>query len=115
VSNKEQAVTHATNQFYSIIPHDFGFRPPQIIDSIELLNNKIKMMETLMDIEIAAQILKSDSATSPKSEVDQKYEALNVSRVKGGREGKLVFESCGRFIHSLKLIFKFQIDCLFDS
>lgn len=36
--NKRDNVITATNKFYSLIPHDFGIKTPQLIDSKEILN-----------------------------------------------------------------------------
>jgi len=36
--NKRDKVIMATNKFYSLIPHDFGIKTPQLIDSKEILN-----------------------------------------------------------------------------
>eukprot|EP00301_Raphidiophrys_heterophryoidea_P007985 c13015_g8_i2.p1 GENE.c13015_g8_i2~~c13015_g8_i2.p1 ORF type:complete len:591 (-),score=210.39 c13015_g8_i2:251-2023(-) len=81
VSNKEQALLQLTNKFYSIIPHDFGLKKPEMITSLEVLKNKIKMMEALMDIEIATNILKTSgtAGSQAKSEIDLKYEALKTN------------------------------------
>lgn len=36
--NKRDKVITATNKFYTLIPHDFGIKTPQLIDSKEILN-----------------------------------------------------------------------------
>jgi len=36
--NERDNVIMATNKFYSLIPHDFGIKTPQLIDSKEILN-----------------------------------------------------------------------------
>lgn len=36
--NKRDHVVIATNKFYTLIPHDFGIRTPQLIDSKEILD-----------------------------------------------------------------------------
>jgi len=36
--NKRDNVIMATNKFYTLIPHDFGIKTPQLIDSKEILN-----------------------------------------------------------------------------
>lgn len=37
-SKRDNVVIMATNKFYSLIPHDFGIKTPQLIDSKEILN-----------------------------------------------------------------------------
>lgn len=36
--NKRDKVIMVTNKFYTLIPHDFGIKTPQLIDSKEILN-----------------------------------------------------------------------------
>lgn len=35
---KKEKCIEVTNKFYSLIPHDFGIKTPQLIDSKEILN-----------------------------------------------------------------------------
>lgn len=35
---KKDKIIETTNQFYTLIPHDFGIKTPQLIDSKEILN-----------------------------------------------------------------------------
>lgn len=35
---KNSKVIEITNKFYTLIPHDFGIKTPQLIDSKEILN-----------------------------------------------------------------------------
>lgn len=37
-NDKKDKVIVSTNKFYSLIPHDFGIKTPQLIDSKEILN-----------------------------------------------------------------------------
>lgn len=37
-NTKKELVIVTTNKFYSLIPHDFGMKLPQLIDSKEILN-----------------------------------------------------------------------------
>lgn len=36
--NKNSKIIETTNKFYTLIPHDFGIKNPQLIDSKEILN-----------------------------------------------------------------------------
>ncbi|CAG8520900.1 3017_t:CDS:1, partial [Cetraspora pellucida] len=42
-----------SNDFYTVIPHNFGFNKPPIINSIAILKTKMAMVEALGEIEIA--------------------------------------------------------------
>ena len=41
------AHAQGTNQFYTLVPHNFGMSLPPMIDSLELLKVKIEMIECL--------------------------------------------------------------------
>ncbi|KAK3164340.1 hypothetical protein QOZ80_1AG0016250 [Eleusine coracana subsp. coracana] len=52
-----------TGEFYTVIPHDFGFRKMRefIIDTPQKLKAKLEMVEALGEIEIATKLLEVDS------------------------------------------------------
>ncbi|XP_001947212.1 poly [ADP-ribose] polymerase [Acyrthosiphon pisum] len=77
---KRDNVIMATNKFYSLIPHDFGIKTPQLIDSKEILNSKLEMIGSLMEIQIAYSMM--DSKTSEDSmlhPLDTHYMKLNCA------------------------------------
>lgn len=73
-SNKE--LLDACNQFYTRIPHDFGLRTPPIIRSEEELKEKITLLETLSDIQIAVKMVQSN-VQSDEHPLDRQYHSLN--------------------------------------
>lgn len=52
-----------TGEFYTVIPHDFGFRKMRefIIDTPQKLKAKLEMVEALGEVEIATKLLENDS------------------------------------------------------
>ncbi|KAF0934541.1 hypothetical protein E2562_025636 [Oryza meyeriana var. granulata] len=52
-----------TGEFYTVIPHDFGFKKMRefIIDTPQKLKAKLEMVEALGEIEIATKLLEDDS------------------------------------------------------
>ena len=76
--------THATlgklsSDFYSIIPHDFGFAKLSnfIINSREKLKEKLELVETLGDIQIAAEIMNAvEEEDDDNHELDSKYNKM---------------------------------------
>ncbi|KAJ3107588.1 Poly [ADP-ribose] polymerase 2, partial [Phlyctochytrium bullatum] len=74
--DKEQLHEH-TNLFFTIIPHDFGRNRPPLLDTMEKVQAKIKMVEALADIEVTTTLLGGikdrDTTVNP---IDQKYESL---------------------------------------
>lgn len=67
-----------SNEFYKIIPHDFGFKNMSnfIIKTKDDVANKMRLVQSLKDIAVTAKISKTDESSS-KNEIDQKYEKLN--------------------------------------
>lgn len=59
-------IVDASNRFYTLIPHDFGMKKPTILDDQRLIKEKTEMLNNLLEIEIAYNILKGDT----KSEED---------------------------------------------
>lgn len=67
-----------TNRFYTLVPHDFGIDNPPILDNDDLINQKIEMLNTLMDIEIAYKLLEAAGDTEG-SPIDAHYKKLNAN------------------------------------
>lgn len=51
-----------SGEFYTVIPHDFGFRKMRdfVIDTPQKLKTKLEMVEALSEIEVATKLLKDD-------------------------------------------------------
>uniref|UniRef100_A0A6P8SJS6 Poly [ADP-ribose] polymerase n=1 Tax=Geotrypetes seraphini TaxID=260995 RepID=A0A6P8SJS6_GEOSA len=73
-----KALVEACNEFYTRIPHDFGLRTPPLIKTEEELKEKIQLLETLSDIEIAVKLVKSE-LSNPEHHLDQNYRKLGCS------------------------------------
>ena len=71
--NTKADISNLSSQFYSLIPHDFGFKHMSnfIINSSEKLKEKIGMLENLTDMKIATTIL--EQSNNNFSPVDQHY------------------------------------------
>ncbi|KAI6694691.1 hypothetical protein NL676_022401 [Syzygium grande] len=54
-----------SGEFYSVIPHDFGFKKMRefVIDTLQKLKSKLEMVEALGEIEVASKLLKDDIGT----------------------------------------------------
>ena len=73
---KSKEHLEACNQFYTRIPHEFGFRKPPLIETQQQVKKKLELLETLSDIQVALKILSSvDDGLNP---IDRKYEQLKV-------------------------------------
>lgn len=67
-----------SNQFYTLIPHDFGVDRPPIINTVEMVNTKTEMLESLMEMEFAYGLLQSDNVDTKANPIDAHYKQLNT-------------------------------------
>ncbi|XP_050442642.1 poly [ADP-ribose] polymerase [Adelges cooleyi] len=76
--NKQGKIIETTNRFYTLIPHDFGIKNPPLINTKEILNEKLEIITNLMEIEIAYNMMddkcSKDSTLHP---LDSHYLKLN--------------------------------------
>lgn len=79
VENKGSATQFldASNRFYTLIPHDFGLKKPPMLDSAEIIKSKTEMLDNLLEIEIAYNLLKG-GGDSEKDPIDVHYERLKT-------------------------------------
>ncbi len=65
-----------SSQFYSLIPHDFGFKKMInfIIDDDEKVKKKIEMLDAISDMKITTKLLENQNATD--NVIDQNYKKL---------------------------------------
>lgn len=73
-----------SSKFYTHIPHDFGMQRMQnfVIKTKEMLQQKIDLIQNLIDIKIATKIVKGKKGEEKKKKaatnpLDDKYDALN--------------------------------------
>lgn len=83
IKRKKRAdIVTVTSRFYTVIPHAFGRRTPPLIDSMELLQNKMDMLNVLTDIEIAVNMEAATKAKVSKlvpHPADANYAKLNAT------------------------------------
>jgi len=67
----------ASNRFFTIIPHDFGMKVPPLLDNLQLIKEKVDMLDSLGEMELTMKLLKQEksSATLP---VDHHYTQLKA-------------------------------------
>ncbi|VDN06111.1 unnamed protein product [Thelazia callipaeda] len=73
----------ATNRFFTLIPHNFGISKPPLLDSQKLLirslQDKTKLLDDLLQLEITYSILNTDNKADIKRDpVDVHYEKLHA-------------------------------------
>ncbi|XP_065057508.1 poly [ADP-ribose] polymerase 1-like [Rhopilema esculentum] len=69
-------ILDASNRFYTLIPHDFGLKAPPLLNKSEMIKEKTDMLDSLMDIEIAYNLLKTSS--KDKDPIDAHYDSLKA-------------------------------------
>uniref|UniRef100_A0A1L8DH70 Poly [ADP-ribose] polymerase n=1 Tax=Nyssomyia neivai TaxID=330878 RepID=A0A1L8DH70_9DIPT len=70
----------ATNRFFTLIPHNFGVRAPPLLDRADEIQSKIAMLDSLLEIEVAYSLLKTEGA-SDVNPVDTHYDQLKTELV----------------------------------
>lgn len=74
--NNKEVITQLTDDFYSYIPHDFGFSKMKdhILDNPQIVKKKIEMLESLSEIKLATTLI--DEAKDSENELDSNYSKL---------------------------------------
>ncbi|KAK9500018.1 hypothetical protein O3M35_002931 [Rhynocoris fuscipes] len=92
---KPMVVVDATNRFYTLIPHDFGVRSPPLLDNKEIIQSKLEMLESLLEMEVAYSLLKETKSEENESvnPIDAHYAKLNTDIIvldRNSEEFKLI-------------------------
>lgn len=71
-------LSHLSSRFYTIIPHDFGRVVPPVLNTRQKLKEKLEMIEALVDIQIATNIIKQEhDSLIQENPLDSYYHSLN--------------------------------------
>ena len=78
-SPSKSILTTLSSEFYTYIPHDFGFQKMYhfIIDSLEKVKTKIDMIETLKDMKVATKIINDTTEDSQSKIILNYYKQLH--------------------------------------
>ncbi|CAJ0578200.1 unnamed protein product, partial [Mesorhabditis spiculigera] len=70
---------HATNEFYSNIPHSLGMKAPHVIDSLDEVRDKCELLDTLKEVQIAIKTINAgDTGEGEKlNPIDRMYNSLH--------------------------------------
>eukprot|EP00808_Paulinella_micropora_P017853 g46431.t1 len=77
-ANRKGLLTDLSSEFYTLIPHNFGFSRPPVLSTRTLLREKLEMIESLSEISLATKVLKAERTENdePEHPVDLHYAAL---------------------------------------
>ncbi|XP_011692306.1 PREDICTED: poly [ADP-ribose] polymerase-like [Wasmannia auropunctata] len=73
------ALIDASNRFYTLIPHNFGVSGPKILESPEEIRAKCDMLDALLEMEIAYNLLSSDKTNEKENPLDVHYKQLKTN------------------------------------
>ena len=80
--SQREAVEDFTNQYYSMIPHVFGRNRPPMIDNNDILQKEVAMLDTLTDMNIANDIMKTTDDrhkdADSVAQIDKRFEQLKL-------------------------------------
>jgi len=69
-----------SSEFYTVIPHVFGMSKPPVINTPQMVKDKIALLESLDEIECANKIIKLNNADKlTVHPADQHYQRLNCN------------------------------------
>lgn len=71
-----QVLVSLSNEFYTIIPHEFGFSTPPIIGNDVMLKQKVSMVEALGEIEVATHLMEESKEIDTEHPIDKTYKKL---------------------------------------
>lgn len=89
---KANSFIGASNKFFSLVPHSFGMNAAPIIDTVEKIQSKREMIDSLLEIEVAYSIINDDSKENINP-LDSHYEKLKTDMTpldKAGEEFALI-------------------------
>ncbi|VDK58855.1 unnamed protein product, partial [Cylicostephanus goldi] len=80
---EQDKILDASNRFYTLIPHNFGMAKPPLLKSIDMVKEKCAMLDSLLDIQMAYEVIKEEAKEEKEGEerdpVDIHYEKLKCN------------------------------------
>lgn len=76
--NSRSKYIEVTNRFFTLVPHDFGTDMPPILNTEELIKQKMEVIDNLLEIEIAYNLLESGSGDDSVHPIDSQYQKLKA-------------------------------------
>lgn len=77
-SSSESMILDLSNRFYTLIPHDFGMKKPPLLSNLDYIQQKVQMLDNLLDIEVAYSLLRGGVEDNKKDPIDINYEKLKT-------------------------------------
>eukprot|EP00727_Mastigamoeba_balamuthi_P006262 m51a1_g2255 putative polyADP-ribosyltransferase (945) ;mRNA; r:312365-315852 len=80
-------IRDCTNKFYTLVPHDFGEKDPQLIDNVEIIKQKLELLDVLCEIEVANALI--EGAGEEGDKIYKNYQSLKTNITPLDKEGEL--------------------------
>ncbi|CAG0890958.1 unnamed protein product, partial [Darwinula stevensoni] len=71
-------ILDCSNRFYTLIPHDCGLDSPPLLNDPELIKTKLEMLDSLLEIEVAFNLLKEGQEEEGVDPIDSHYKKLKT-------------------------------------
>ncbi|XP_059217657.1 poly [ADP-ribose] polymerase-like [Stomoxys calcitrans] len=68
-----------TNRFYTLVPHNFGTASPPLLDTKEQVETLVQMLDSLLEIEYAYNLLQTENTKEDVNPLDKHYEQLKTA------------------------------------
>eukprot|EP01004_Peranema_trichophorum_P001893 NODE_1246_length_2049_cov_43.662513_g1054_i0.p1 GENE.NODE_1246_length_2049_cov_43.662513_g1054_i0~~NODE_1246_length_2049_cov_43.662513_g1054_i0.p1 ORF type:complete len:503 (+),score=117.03 NODE_1246_length_2049_cov_43.662513_g1054_i0:366-1874(+) len=112
IKGKAGNLVQLSSDFYTIIPHDFGMRPPDVIRTEDVVRKKMDLLDMLADLEIASRLLAAGK-NNKENPIDSNYAKLKTNMVpldKSSPEFKLICEYVKNTHGSTHTAYKLEVE-----
>lgn len=76
-AGSKSTLSELSSEFYTLVPHAFGMKVPPPITTLPHLLQKVELLQTLGDVEIAQSLLKAADASGViENPIDSHYKKL---------------------------------------
>nr|VVW88716.1 unnamed protein product [Nymphaea colorata] len=78
---RHEVLARLSSDFYSEIPHDFGFQKMQnfVLDTEQKVKQKLEMLQSLEDIQVFTKLLDEGKISNDMNELDSNYLKLGIN------------------------------------
>lgn len=104
-----------SNKFYSLIPHNFGLKHPPVIDTINIVDAKMEMLESLLEMGITHDFIQ-EQIDLDENPFDAHYVQLkaHIRPVDRGTEEFAILEKYVKNTHGATHKFQVHIEDIFQ-
>ncbi|EXJ87633.1 hypothetical protein A1O3_04594 [Capronia epimyces CBS 606.96] len=98
-----QAIQEKSNQYFSLVPHVVSRKSVPVLNDMDLIKREIQLLETLTDMQLANEIMKSATVDKYKQEklhiLDRQYQGLGMREMTPLDSASDEFQEIGLYLH----------------